>query len=289
MTSIPAAALGRGRRRGVAGRGTYDRPGPASAALATATTMPRSLNEPVGFWPSTLRYRLRSPSAAPRRSARTSGVKPSPVSTPGSHRSPAGNGGSARRAVAVSPACVICSVIDRVPDAAGGRGGRARGATGVAGARAPRSRSPGRARRRRDRDEVAQDGRRGRSAAGARTVEPTRPTGTASISIRLRTPAVRPRAESSGSAVGRTAAARRRRRRRRPSRASRMIRPASAGVGLVGQADRRDARPGGTVGAIGSVGIVAGSSHRSNASRARMTSLLTASWPSTSPAGSASA
>ena len=28
---------------------------PASAALATATTMPRSLNEPVGFWPSTLR------------------------------------------------------------------------------------------------------------------------------------------------------------------------------------------------------------------------------------------
>ena len=34
---------------------------PASAALATATTMPRSLNEPVGFWPSTLRYRLAQP------------------------------------------------------------------------------------------------------------------------------------------------------------------------------------------------------------------------------------
>ena len=31
---------------------------PASAALATARTMPRSLNEPVGFWPSILRYRL---------------------------------------------------------------------------------------------------------------------------------------------------------------------------------------------------------------------------------------
>ena len=28
---------------------------PASAALATATTIPRSLNEPVGFWPSTFR------------------------------------------------------------------------------------------------------------------------------------------------------------------------------------------------------------------------------------------
>ena len=28
---------------------------PSSSAFATATTMPRSLNEPVGFWPSTLR------------------------------------------------------------------------------------------------------------------------------------------------------------------------------------------------------------------------------------------
>ena len=27
---------------------------PSSSAFATATTMPRSLNEPVGFWPSTL-------------------------------------------------------------------------------------------------------------------------------------------------------------------------------------------------------------------------------------------
>jgi len=51
---------------------------PASAAFATATTMPRSLNEPVGFWPSTLRYRSPSPSADPRRRACTSGVKPSP-------------------------------------------------------------------------------------------------------------------------------------------------------------------------------------------------------------------
>ena len=45
---------------------------PASAALATATTIPRSLNEPVGFWPSTLRYRLRRPErrAEPRRRGR---------------------------------------------------------------------------------------------------------------------------------------------------------------------------------------------------------------------------
>ena len=51
---------------------------PASAALATATTMPRSLNEPVGFWPSILRYRLDRPIDAPSRVACTSGVAPSP-------------------------------------------------------------------------------------------------------------------------------------------------------------------------------------------------------------------
>ena len=38
--------------------------------------------------------------------------------------------------------------------------------------------------------------------------KPTEPTGSASTSTRFRTPAVRPSAESSGSAVGRTAAAR---------------------------------------------------------------------------------
>ena len=40
---------------------------PASSAFATATTMPRSLNEPVGFWPSTLACRFDSPSRAPSR------------------------------------------------------------------------------------------------------------------------------------------------------------------------------------------------------------------------------
>ena len=47
---------------------------PSSTAFETATTMPRSLNEPVGLVPSTLAYRLRSPSSAPSRPSRTSGV-----------------------------------------------------------------------------------------------------------------------------------------------------------------------------------------------------------------------
>ena len=56
---------------------------PASSALATAMTMPRSLNEPVGFWPSILRCRFGRPIAAPRRFAWTSGVAPSPSETTG--------------------------------------------------------------------------------------------------------------------------------------------------------------------------------------------------------------
>ena len=51
---------------------------PSSTALETAITIPRSLNEPVGLVPSTLAYRLRSPSSAPSRPSRTSGVNPSP-------------------------------------------------------------------------------------------------------------------------------------------------------------------------------------------------------------------
>src|SRR5215213_9516410 len=56
---------------------------PSSSAFATAMTMPRSLNDPVGFWPSTFRYRLRRPSDSPRRRAWTSGVAPSPRLTTG--------------------------------------------------------------------------------------------------------------------------------------------------------------------------------------------------------------
>ena len=56
---------------------------PSSSAFATAITMPRSLNEPVGFWPSILRWRLRSPSDSPSRRAWTSGVAPSPRLTTG--------------------------------------------------------------------------------------------------------------------------------------------------------------------------------------------------------------
>ena len=51
---------------------------PSSTAFATAMTMPRSLNEPVGLAPSSFRYRFGSPHDAPRRSAWTSGVAPSP-------------------------------------------------------------------------------------------------------------------------------------------------------------------------------------------------------------------
>ena len=51
---------------------------PASIAFETATTMPRSLNEPVGLRPSSLRCRFGTPMRAPSRGAATSGVKPSP-------------------------------------------------------------------------------------------------------------------------------------------------------------------------------------------------------------------
>ena len=51
---------------------------PSSRAFATAITMPRSLKEPVGFAPSNFRWRFGMPQAAPRRSAWTSGVAPSP-------------------------------------------------------------------------------------------------------------------------------------------------------------------------------------------------------------------
>src|SRR5206468_1083217 len=51
---------------------------PSASAFVTATVMPRSLNDPVGFWPSHLRYSS-TPGAttAASRSARTSGVFPS--------------------------------------------------------------------------------------------------------------------------------------------------------------------------------------------------------------------
>src|SRR5206468_10873665 len=51
---------------------------PASSALATATTMPRSLNEPVGFWPSTFSQISGTPVSRSSERARTSGVPPSP-------------------------------------------------------------------------------------------------------------------------------------------------------------------------------------------------------------------
>jgi hypothetical protein len=55
---------------------------PASTAFATARAMPRSLNEPVGFDPSHL-SQTSTPGPAESRSARSSGVEPSPSVTIG--------------------------------------------------------------------------------------------------------------------------------------------------------------------------------------------------------------
>ena len=63
---------------------------PAPAETLTATVMPRSLNDPVGFAPSTL-SQTSQPSRSDSTSASTSGVLPSPrvitgsVSATGSH------------------------------------------------------------------------------------------------------------------------------------------------------------------------------------------------------------
>ena len=51
---------------------------PSSIALATATTMPRSLNEPVGLQLSSLKYSSSMPRDGPMCCERTSGVLPSP-------------------------------------------------------------------------------------------------------------------------------------------------------------------------------------------------------------------
>ena len=57
---------------------------PSSSAFATASTIPRSLNEPVGFWPSILRWRFAdADGGSPSRRAWTSGVAPSPSETTG--------------------------------------------------------------------------------------------------------------------------------------------------------------------------------------------------------------
>ena len=51
---------------------------PSSSAFATATTIPRSLNEPVGFTPSNLRNSSLTPTHSASRGAASSGVDPSP-------------------------------------------------------------------------------------------------------------------------------------------------------------------------------------------------------------------
>src|SRR4029077_19958219 len=56
---------------------------PASSALATATTMPRSLKDPVGFRPSYLKNSRLRPRARPMLRLGTRGVEPSCRSTSG--------------------------------------------------------------------------------------------------------------------------------------------------------------------------------------------------------------
>ena len=51
---------------------------PDSKTLATATTIPRSLNDPVGLQPSSLKYNSRQPALLPMLRDLTSGVSPSP-------------------------------------------------------------------------------------------------------------------------------------------------------------------------------------------------------------------
>jgi hypothetical protein len=54
---------------------------PSSFARETAHPSPRALNEPVGFFPSSLSSRFGTPIASPARSAGSSGVIPSPSAT----------------------------------------------------------------------------------------------------------------------------------------------------------------------------------------------------------------
>ena len=65
---------------------------PWRTASETAHVMPRSLNEPVGFAPSSLSH-TSTPVRSEMRSARTSGVEPSSSETTGS---PGANGSRSR-------------------------------------------------------------------------------------------------------------------------------------------------------------------------------------------------
>ena len=126
MTSMPGGrAVGRRRRRRVAGRGADDRPrAPASTALATATTMPAVLERAGRVLALDLEVQVGAGRARRRAgAARTSGVKPSPRVSGG-----VASRDRQERAVALDQprpgrprAECPASVIDRVPDAAGGR------------------------------------------------------------------------------------------------------------------------------------------------------------------------
>src|SRR6476646_5607328 len=116
----------------------------------------------------------------------------------------------------------------------------------------------------------------------------TVPTGSPEISMRFITPAVSPSGLLAGTAVGTTAAATTASSRSATAR-SLIARPSDAAPRSSGPVT--PVMPGGASprAAGGRRPTVVGSSHVPNARRARMTSLFTASSPSTSPLGSASA
>ena len=182
---------------------------PSSSALATARTIPRSLKLPVGFWPSTLKYRL----AQPERLAEAARVD------------------ERRRALAerddrrrVGDGQELAVALDELRAGVAGRGhGRPSRRLGSRRRTAPRRiltrrgarRSPT-ARSRRGSPPTSSRARarsrRGRRAPPTRSPAPpapgpsnaTRPTGSASTSTRLSTPSQRPNGDPAGTAVGTT-------------------------------------------------------------------------------------
>ena len=264
---------------------------PSSSAFATATTMPRSLNEPVGFWPSTLRCRFGEAERRAQAARATSGVAPSPSVSDGRRV-----GDGQERAVSLDePRAGVAGRghgrpsrrwDEQAPDGAAthsdATGRTAMADRSVAGA-APAHVLPARG----DRDEVAEHRGRGRRAAGARPLERDTadrlgldldPVEHAVASARTATPA--------GTAVGTDGRLERARPRRRDAVARSSMRPRPSRGHAPATSSARDAGDPGLARAAArrarAVPTLAGSIHSPNASRARITSLFTASRPSTS-------
>ena len=182
---------------------------PASRAFATATTIPRSLKLPVGFCPSTLRYRFPQPERLPetarvdeRRRALAERHDRRRVGD-GEELAVALDEAGARRVgrahVAISPRSgsrrrMAPRRILRRPDGRGAAIDRPRASCRPRSSRArAQSRRGRRARPRRSPRRPPRDPRTRRC-----------PTGEPSTSTRLRTPSQRPNGEPAGTAVGTT-------------------------------------------------------------------------------------